>query len=121
MERDKTKRLLPKMPSWYSLIVILSIMMVLTQCKCGRKAQIEVISRVTAIHGIAVFDVNTTPLQNVHNAKITLIDPEKMVLTSNGFPFDSVRLGDGIISIGLSPNARYNAERPYRFTIRVEA
>lgn len=121
MKQNETKLRLPGAVNWYFVITILSLMMTLTKCKCEHKAQIEVISKVTAIHGIAVFDVNTTPLQNVHNVKMTLIDPERMVLSSNGFPFDSVRLTDGIMSIGLSPNARYSTERPYRFTIRAEA
>src|SRR5687767_5930121 len=92
------------------------------QCKCKKKAApLEIISTVTAIHGIAFFDVNSAILQNVRNVKVTLIDPEKMVLSSNGFPFDSVRLKEGIMSIGLSTKAQFSVERPYRFTIRAEA
>ncbi|MEO5889937.1 MAG: hypothetical protein ABIQ31_06760 [Ferruginibacter sp.] len=82
---------------------------------------VEIKSNVKAPQGIAFIDVNDVVLKNVHGVKITLIDPGKMVLSSNGIAFEAIELAEGIMSVGLSPRAEFSIQNPYRFSIRAEA
>jgi hypothetical protein len=102
------------------LLTAILMFILLQQCKC-KKYVVEIKQKVIAIHGIAFLDVNNAVPKNVRNVKVTLIDPEKMVLSSNGIAFETVELASGVMSIGLSAKAQINRERPYRFTIRAEA
>jgi hypothetical protein len=88
---------------------------------CRSKPVIEIKSNVIAMQAIALLDVNNGPLRNIHAAKITLIDSGKMILSSNGIAFETIVLNEGFMSVGLSPKAQFSVEKPYRFSIRVEA
>ncbi len=106
------------------LFIAIVLLLVLQHCKCRNTfPPIEVKSSVKAIHGIAFIDVNDAILKNVRNVKVTLIDPEKMVLSSNGSRFEQIVLPAGVVSIGLSAEAKFSIEKPYRlvFVQRLKA
>jgi len=103
-----------------SLHFVVSLMMLLLGCKCHGPI-IQIKSQVKAMQGIAFLVLKDGESVNVHKIKVTLIDPEKMVLSPNGIAFDSIELSEGVMSVGFSPNAQFSIERPYHFSIRAEA
>ncbi len=73
-----------------------------------------------APHGIEIIDINGDSL-NVPVARVYLIDPEDKVVSANEVAFDTVEITDGVMSVGLLPDAVFSEESPYRYSIRVEA
>ncbi len=75
---------------------------------------------IKAPQGVAFIDANGDT-SNVENVKVTLLDAGGMVVSSNGVPFRTVEVTDGVMSIGLAKKATFSAAEPYRFFIRAEA
>lgn len=111
--------------NWALWIITTFMLFTFHQCKCRTekdKAPAVVIkSRIKAPHGIAFIDVNDAIPTNVSKVKVTLIDPGKMVVSSNGIAFQTVELTGGVMSVGLLPRAEFSVQNPYRFSIRAEA
>jgi hypothetical protein len=78
-------------------------------------------SPIKAPHAVALIDANSAAARNVEKARVTIIDPDGMVVSSNGYKFENVEVIGGVMSIGLSSQASFSVEKPYRFFIRVEA
>ncbi|WP_373548183.1 hypothetical protein [Haliscomenobacter sp.] len=70
---------------------------------------------------IALIDANRFLNTAIHKAKITLIDPGGKVVTANGIPFSTIYIEGGVMDLALKQDAVYDVQRPYRFTIKVEA
>ena len=102
------------------MLFIVSIIVVSCHC-CDKKPLIEIKEAIKAPLGIAFIDANLTTMQNVPKVRVTLIDSAKMVVSSNGIHFETVEVTGGVMSIGLSQEAAFTTEKPYRFFVRAEA
>lgn len=103
-------------------LILLIIFFIYKYCKQpDNKAQFELNEPIQAPVALAFIDANRYLNTNIPTAKITLIDPDSMVVTSNGLPFKEITVDGGIMSLGLKLKATYSREKPYRFIIKVEA
>lgn len=104
-----------------ALIILLLFFLIWQFCGGGKGGPVvEVREAIKAPRGVAFIDVNGLN-KNVTNVKVTILDPGKMVVSSNGIPFTTVGLSEGFMSIGLSSKASFGMDTPYRFYIRAEA
>ncbi len=103
-----------------ALLILIVLILVYYFCGQGGGSLIEIKEPIKAPQGVAFIDVNGG-VSNVQKVKVTLIDPEKMVVSSNGVSFNSVEITGGVMSIGLSSKASFSTDKPYRFYIRAEA
>lgn len=110
------------------LAIIVLIIIVLIYLFCGRvpsedsttKGTLKIDKTIQAPHGIAFLDIKGDSIM-VQKVKVYLIDPEGKVVSSNGVNFDSIEVTGGVMSVGLAPDAVFNNEKPYQYTIRAEA
>lgn len=70
---------------------------------------------------ICLIDAHQFLDTQIIKARVTLVDPDTMVVTSNGLSFRTIEITGGVMSLALRRNASFNAEKPYHFTIKVEA
>ncbi len=109
---------------WLLLLVILLVALIALiwkQCCTPADPRVAVYETIIAPHAIALIDANGAAARNVQKALVTIIDPDGMVVSSNGYKFESVEILGGVMSIGLSQQAKFSVEKPYRFFIKVEA
>ncbi len=116
----------------YSIVSFLVIVLALSGLNTGCKKlpnteegnSIELTQAIKAPVGIAFIDANRFLDAQIPKLKVTIIDPNSMVLTSNGLPIASnsvIEIEGGVMSLGLSPRANISDTLPYRFTIMAEA
>lgn len=104
----------------FVLLILLVLILVYYFCCRDKGSLIVERGPIKAPHGISFIDVNGAN-SNVQKVKVTLIDPDQMVVSSNGVSFNSVEVTGGVMSIGLSSKASFSIEKPYRFFIKAEA
>jgi len=102
------------------------VLLLFSACKCPsnkyeKTPLVTIYSAVKAPMGISFIDINGAALSNVPNVTMTIVDADSMVMSSNGVVLTSAFLPDGILSVGLSPVAKFSPEAPYRFFVRAEA
>jgi hypothetical protein len=102
------------------LFLVLLLLLILKYCKMD-KPSIVMTDPVKAPVAIALIDANRLLNTQIEKAKITLIDPDSMVVTSNGLTFNTIEITGGVMCLALKTKAVFNDTMPYRFTIRVES
>jgi hypothetical protein len=108
------------------IVLLLSVSMFgnvqckLLKWKSNNKSLVEIKSRIQAPMGVAFIEVGSGRVRNVPKVKVTFIDSSGFVMSSNGIPVKTIEVSR-VMSIGLSPKARFSTERPYLFFIRAEA
>lgn len=112
----------PNFPKTLNLLLgFLLLFFTFSGCDCcKRKPLVEIVSRIQAPTGISFIDAQTGTA-NVKKVKVTLIDPEGMVRSSNGVDFDTVTITGGVMSLGLLQQAVLSESKPYRYFVRAEA
>ncbi len=90
--------------------------------KSGEKSPSTIIitEAVKAPVAIAFIDANRLLGTTVPKARVTLIDADSMVVSSNGVAFTTIEVSGGVMCLALRKKAQYSADKPYRFTIKVE-
>jgi len=106
-----------KKNTWKFFISIICLLLVL---QCKKPPIVEIKSAIKAPIGVAFIEVSNASIRNVPKVRVKFIDPDDVVMSSNGIPLQSIQVS-GVMSIGLSPKARFSAEKPYLFYIQAEA
>jgi hypothetical protein len=90
--------------------------------KSGEKppSTIIITEAVKAPVAIAFIDANRLLGTTVPKARVTLIDADSMVVSSDGIAFTTIEVSGGVMCLGLRKKAQYSADKPYRFTVKVE-
>ncbi|MEQ1747264.1 MAG: hypothetical protein ABMA02_17670 [Saprospiraceae bacterium] len=111
----------------YSPILILAAAAVFFANKCCKgktdekpPSSIIITEAVKAPVAIAFIDANRLLGTTVPKARVTLIDADSMVVSSDGIRFTTIEVSGGVMSLGLRKKAQYSPDNPYRFTIKVE-
>lgn len=111
----------------WGLLALLALLAILIWYYCinrpgdGNKPPATFTDPVKAPVAIAFLDANRFLNTQIAKATVTLVDPDSMVVTSNGLRFTTLEIEGGVMSLALKQNADYSAQNPYRFTIKVES
>ena len=108
-------------PIFFVIFLFVSLGIFLIQGCELEEDVVQVNNPIYAPTGISVIDANPLNRVNIKNVKITLIDPDSLVVASSGLDFESVVIEEGIMNVGLKENPDLNSENPYRFRLRAEA
>lgn len=98
-------------------VVILKLLLY----SCQDNLATSYISSAAAPIAIEFLEADTQAFRNVELVKVTLIDPEGLVVTSTGKEFDTLLLSSGLISLALKKGSNPSSARPYRFHLKAEA
>lgn len=121
MEAAKNSSFFSKPINWIALLAAIILLIILILKWCDNKNGIKLNDPIKAPVAIAFIDANRYLNTQIPDVKVTLIDPDSMVVTSNGFSFSSILVPGGVMSLGLKLKASLSAEKPYRFTIKAES
>ncbi|MDP1817971.1 MAG: hypothetical protein Q8K92_26190, partial [Leadbetterella sp.] len=94
------------------LLLLLIVLFLLKYCRKDDPGSITFSAPIKAPVAIALIDANRFLNTQVAKAKITLIDPDTMVVTSNGLSFSTLELTGGVMSLALKQNAVFSDTAP---------
>lgn len=120
MKTNDSPSFFSKKPVRIGLLVLLAILVALYYKYCRTNGP-ELREPIQAPVAIAFIDANRFLNTQIPNVRVTLIDNDSMVVSSNGFRFSTIDIPGGVMSLGLKKAATFSAEKPYRFIIKAEA